>query len=626
MDKTKINDKSYMLSFRMENLGPIKEAAIDLGDITLLFGYPNTGKSYAMRAIYGSLSILNQNESKSIKNDISEDFTDIFIKNLSDQLDNIMRGIFFNLSYQLLKYLDEKPKNPEFTKFLETTSIKKVLDDFRILVAKAEAPKRINLDMNIQKKDFYEIINNAIQKNISSFVNWGKKSSIKINDKFIDKIISENDIFLTAIEGKGHLIKTKIPINMLFDLFSDFDKNLNLIFHIYFRDLRDINFPLNAEFVVNNLTKEDEIKLSLNIGISDDIKELEGIFDSIFESLSESLDRLQHNISVKQLIDRFLNDLESLLNLLRNLSVHNLSASDEKKLYSLESLFRIIIHSIATDVADIIVDKVKSIIKYTLDISSVKFIPYGRTLALDLLSETRKRSMDELDYMNKLLKDIKEIPFQSYFQLMDGGIPHLEDERNDIRDLFVPVLGGHIKFRKSNNSIGYEYSSGKYVDIPLSSAMVGEISGIMLPLLSMEEKEVILIEEPEAQLHYSSQVLMGLILIAISKIKNSKLIVSTHSDLLALTIHRVLSENPSKEMIIKLIKKMIENNKKTMKPFVENLAEKVSLSKENFKVDYYYVKTTGYIEKVEEKKLDTEIPGLTEVIEELLNWAFDTVP
>ena len=43
------------LQLHLSNLGPIKNGEIELGDITIFVGKPNTGKSLAMRAIYQHL-------------------------------------------------------------------------------------------------------------------------------------------------------------------------------------------------------------------------------------------------------------------------------------------------------------------------------------------------------------------------------------------------------------------------------------------------------------------------------------------------------------------------------------------------------------------------------------------
>jgi len=40
---------------KIGRLGPLKESTIEFGDLTLLMGPPNTGKSYTLKALYAKL-------------------------------------------------------------------------------------------------------------------------------------------------------------------------------------------------------------------------------------------------------------------------------------------------------------------------------------------------------------------------------------------------------------------------------------------------------------------------------------------------------------------------------------------------------------------------------------------
>ena len=48
------------MKFRFKNLGPIKEADLELGDLTIIAGRNNTGKTYIVYALYGFLKQWNQ--------------------------------------------------------------------------------------------------------------------------------------------------------------------------------------------------------------------------------------------------------------------------------------------------------------------------------------------------------------------------------------------------------------------------------------------------------------------------------------------------------------------------------------------------------------------------------------
>jgi len=54
------------MDFTIKKLGPINEAKLELGDITVLIGPPNVGKSYTLKALYSSLSILDPIARKSL--------------------------------------------------------------------------------------------------------------------------------------------------------------------------------------------------------------------------------------------------------------------------------------------------------------------------------------------------------------------------------------------------------------------------------------------------------------------------------------------------------------------------------------------------------------------------------
>ena len=48
------------MKFRFKNLGPIKQADLELGDLTIIAGRNNTGKTYLAYALYGFLKHLKR--------------------------------------------------------------------------------------------------------------------------------------------------------------------------------------------------------------------------------------------------------------------------------------------------------------------------------------------------------------------------------------------------------------------------------------------------------------------------------------------------------------------------------------------------------------------------------------
>lgn len=43
-----------MMNIEIHNLGPVRECNIKIGDLTVLFSPPNSGKSYSLKAIYST--------------------------------------------------------------------------------------------------------------------------------------------------------------------------------------------------------------------------------------------------------------------------------------------------------------------------------------------------------------------------------------------------------------------------------------------------------------------------------------------------------------------------------------------------------------------------------------------
>ena len=51
---------------KFKNIGPIKEAELELGDLTIIAGQNNTGKTYLVNTLYGFLDILHKTDSRNI--------------------------------------------------------------------------------------------------------------------------------------------------------------------------------------------------------------------------------------------------------------------------------------------------------------------------------------------------------------------------------------------------------------------------------------------------------------------------------------------------------------------------------------------------------------------------------
>ena len=50
-------DKPQPIKFRFRNVGPVEDAALELGDLTVIAGRNNTGKTYIVYSLYGFLKM-----------------------------------------------------------------------------------------------------------------------------------------------------------------------------------------------------------------------------------------------------------------------------------------------------------------------------------------------------------------------------------------------------------------------------------------------------------------------------------------------------------------------------------------------------------------------------------------
>jgi len=105
------------VKFRLINVGPIKDAEIELGDFTLFLGLPSTGKSFALRSIYSSLIMLDDTYLEMLKEEIFNtnagavgvDYITAYLdsllalgnsvcdKDLIDDVVNVLNGLGYNV-------------------------------------------------------------------------------------------------------------------------------------------------------------------------------------------------------------------------------------------------------------------------------------------------------------------------------------------------------------------------------------------------------------------------------------------------------------------------------------------------------------------------------------------------
>lgn len=277
--------------------------------------------------------------------------------------------------------------------------------------------------------------------------------------------------------------------------------------------------------------------------------------------------------------------------------------------------------NIWTSIINFSLKNIKSAISDISGINSIKFIPYGRNIIVQLYNNSLKKS---LYYPGEILEDLsvlKSAPFSSYFKWLDSGREKLNNNQNELINLFNFIINGEIKSDSNTNALKYFFGDNKSVDIVLSSAMVEEITGLMLPIISSNDKDLIIIEEPEAQLHISTQIIMGILLVALVKKKDIKIIFSTHSDTLVIVMNYLLTQHVEKNDVQNLVK-AIYNNQFSQ----DNLNDLINVFDDKKKIDIkFYSNKDDKFMLIDNKDILKEIPGITDFIDRLFNWSIGVI-
>jgi predicted ATPase len=269
-------------------------------------------------------------------------------------------------------------------------------------------------------------------------------------------------------------------------------------------------------------------------------------------------------------------------------------------------------------IIDFYLNSIKSSISDISGLNSIKFIPYGRNIIVQLFNNAIKMSISEPNDVLNMLYNLRNAPFSSYFSWLDKGRSSLDNIDDDIKLFFHFIMNGAIEIDGSSGGFKYKYSGDNFVDINLSSAMVEEITGLMLPIISSHEGDLLIIEEPEAQLHISTQIIMGILLMYVAKKMNIKILFSTHSDTLAFTIQHIMNNRINGESIKQLMSK-VYNSK------VPDIKFNMFNSESNNEFTFYYMEKEKKVKKVNNRDLERNVPGISSVVDDLVNWAFTSL-
>ncbi|WP_168364252.1 AAA family ATPase [Metallosphaera hakonensis] len=199
-----------------------------------------------------------------------------------------------------------------------------------------------------------------------------------------------------------------------------------------------------------------------------------------------------------------------------------------------------IISYVGNRILNIYKEKFKERLRETERIENSIFIPYLRTLVtfeklklytrFDDMSEEIPSAMKHAS-LRMVLQDFPEL--ESYLE----RISEYEPTNKKVYSLVKLLMPGEIS--ESNGNLVY-VEGGEKIPWNFVSASVMETLSL---LMSIREGELVLYEEPETQLYEKSQVIMALILYALSSF--NKIVITTHSQTILYTLSHMAVSRPS---------------------------------------------------------------------------------
>jgi len=547
------------MKFKLENIGPIKEAEIELGDITLFLGYPSTGKSYALRSIYSTLLPLDSAHEVTLKGSI---FNSLFNKELwikGDYILSYLTNVFLIGSCNIQKDL-EKIANEVGLQINVDTKISE--NECEITINFSEVENVSTLAQRIIRR-VKETLKSEILKVLKQSVNYQvgeTTSTVFINDMQLPSFIDNLNISISSED-------LKMRNNSIVPFYRPSDKGeLQIGKKIKYDEEKNIvELDVTAHIKMKNITTTESKKISLEANYSPIINDLFSL-DSIFNSIIETL-----RVNTKYKSVAFLPYGKSVLSVIFNPipSPKNLATSLAPNIQTLFELLKGVFGNWPP---------VKE--PQQLDWTYRSFIEHfnaGKAIIKsEILSDKQKFILDLITSATSMKITVDELT-QIYYLLENRPL------------------------------------------IPLqASAMVNEISTMLIPLLDLETPSLVFIEEPEAQLHPAYQLVLAVMLLSLVDM-GYRFVISTHSDIFAQFLGELVKYKPSKEKILELLKNVLGDIPPT---FDEMTGRAVNTLKE-IKLYSYYFKEG----KVSRKSIDELIivtPGITkEVMDKLFDWTLE---
>ena len=584
-----------IVNVEITEIGPIRTFSANLRNLTILLGKPNAGKSYALRSIYWFLQALDQKAVKRLRYKLRSTEHDWYelvdIANSSEFAVNLKNYIIDLVESIINTFIDQNSSRRRISQRLNESDDNE--DGEMLKEFNGEFGLKLNLNKRLFTEDFTDIFRTYFRESVNSDL----VENTKINGRNI----------LTILEDAVSSIL--LPTNTILEV-NDESYPLPLIVenlndetaYSFRRILRDIKIKLSLSM---NISEVNESTLTLNVraNLEPNLGNLfrrYGRFGGIPRSFIDALKQYKENMAI--------------------MGTQGTLGERSQNLRTLGAIINSIIKKLDNNFLEMVLNEFKFALQSLTNLTSVKFIPYGRNAIIQMNNLVSGGApIEELYDLGEELENIKEVPYASYFDWLNEGKIKLKSGDEELQKLFIPILGGKITFLPDQETLGYGFKNGKILDLGLSSAMVEELTGLLLPILSSSEGELLIVEEPEAQLHVSIQILMGLLLIAIAKTKKVRILFSTHSDLIALAIHYILDLKPDTKSLVTLMEDLLPDLKGEHNHLV-TLAEAIQSGEEALSSSIFYLNREGISEEIIGDELEKSVPGISNTVETFFKW------
>lgn len=581
------------LKFGFENLGPIKKKGeIENSGLTLLYGFPNSGKSFILRGLYSSLAFLDEEMIKELgsfsQNKILLEILEIFEKKLRPLIIKLSK---FSSIYSLIRHESTRLSSTEFLinnfhKVVEAI-YSRALPEIGTITVDRELKLSFEeiIDIPLGIYNFNEILKESLEEFFSSVIGAKTISNLYLNDEPLIELFNKELENLTYNTIKGEIQTLEFPYRI-------FSKNR----------AGDRPFPSSINYDLFEISKTNsKVKIYGALAFEKNF-----VKQKRLDVDTATKDENFENEKIETFIEKIISKIES-----------DSDFGDFLPTYEFRTFPRRFSMVFSNSLINYLIDHMRSMISAVSNIKEVRFVPFGRTPLIQLSRDYNRT------YQNLHESDLED-PSLAIYRVFKSWINYSEEKLSPSSfHSFDPsvLLQGQLSYDDRSKTLFYIDSKKKKVDIKYASAMANEVSGLVLSYNSLTSSGLIIMEEPEAQLHPLSQIEMALSIVALSSL-GVRIVFSTHSDIFGQVIYFLHKYKPSALMIDELIDDISNRtslDRKNGKP--SDLASHVHRAITSVKINVYFIDNKSKIKSIPLEELGSNVPGITEsALLKLLKW------